>query len=1330
MSLRCYRIGNYAHSFEKEAFAQTIQVLRSVLPPTEEALLVGNYRIQGVVVGALLLCQKGVMALVWSNETGAIVGAERGEWLVDGRSLKGGRLGRAPVAQLRALHRKVKLWIEEQHGSAVPVQKARVAWVFSQQVKLCTEALSKETHTWLDVETMDTLVERLKQWKGTPVAFTDEDVCRIEKRLQLDNFLLDEYLNPPVLLEKYTSYLATAGDFFHALSDMVATEMDVRARCQVLYDTLQRATEERLRHTTILFSGLFPKMEHLFHEYDAPEELVREAHEARSQLRRLERLSDTELIHAYPYYLRAVVNYVALIYGNVPVPQDLMLRLPKDHRSRTRSRRLGEVLRVRVEHWNVNYIYAKAQDTGEVLKIDYVAMDDFSLGDGSYIKDLLTEGCQLNLIRPRLHEGEAEAIVYPELIIYEPDYLVNISSVAQCFEPYGALPYLQLIQRLVPFNGSMATVLGNFSGQLLDEALRHEDRSAQESFQDFFHTNALSLSTIELDSDKLEREGEEQWDNIHTGLTALKENGICDLEQVVLEPTFFSERLGLMGRMDFLQLDKSVVVEQKSGKGAYGSNPMRPLAQEPHFVQLNLYRALLHYGFNRPNKDIRTLFLYSKYGQPVVDKGHAPELLFESIKMRNQIVWCDYLYANEGFGLLEQLSPEDFRRKAVSDRFWQEWCEPKLLQVLQPVREASPLARAYCLRYLQFVQKELLHAKLGNAVKSDAGFATTWQASLDEKVKAGNIYYGLQLQFSAENAIVSQVHFSLPESEEMTASNFQRGDMVILYPYEEVPNACGEMVLRAIVTEMTSEAMTLEFLYAQTSSRIFTYYAEKGFAWAVEHDFLESTFSALFRGVHALLTTDAERRNLLLCQRAPQVNETLEVQGSYGAFTDLVRRAKQARDCFLILGPPGTGKTSHGLLTLVKEELLEADASILLMAYTNRAVDEICEKLIEEGIDFLRLGKSSTTEVSKEFLFEHRVQMCATPEEARTLMANTRIFCATTATLNGNMAFFATKSFSLGIIDEASQLLEPQVMGILTAMNGDDVAVRRFVFIGDHKQLPAVVAQDVQSSIVTDPLLQEIGLTDCRRSLFERLYAHWGADERHCYMLTKQGRMHEQIAAFPNVMFYEGKLGVVPLPHQMQTLSPKQEAQGVATVFDRHRLAFIAPKTHQRSPNDKVNLVEAEMIVAMVEAVWKKYQQEGKVFNASSSVGVIVPYRNQIAMVRKALSHRRIAPELSNITIDTVERFQGSQRDIIIYGFTIGKAYQLNFLTANTFEENGYFIDRKLNVAMTRAKEHLVLVGDATLLEHDPIFAKLIRFIREQGAFYEIAPQDFLEGRI
>jgi superfamily I DNA and/or RNA helicase len=104
---------------------------------------------------------------------------------------------------------------------------------------------------------------------------------------------------------------------------------------------------------------------------------------------------------------------------------------------------------------------------------------------------------------------------------------------------------------------------------------------------------------------------------------------------------------------------------------------------------------------------------------------------------------------------------------------------------------------------------------------------------------------------------------------------------------------------------------------------------------------------------------------------------------------------------------------------------------------------------------------------------------------------------------------------------------------------------------------------------------------------------------------------------------------------------------------------------------------------------------------------VIVPYRNQIAEIRSWVERSGI-DALRDITIDTVERFQGSQRDCIIYGFTIQKYYQLEFLTSNVFIDNQTVIDRKLNVAMTRARCQLLMTGQARILRHNPLFREII----------------------
>jgi superfamily I DNA and/or RNA helicase len=144
---------------------------------------------------------------------------------------------------------------------------------------------------------------------------------------------------------------------------------------------------------------------------------------------------------------------------------------------------------------------------------------------------------------------------------------------------------------------------------------------------------------------------------------------------------------------------------------------------------------------------------------------------------------------------------------------------------------------------------------------------------------------------------------------------------------------------------------------------------------------------------------------------------------------------------------------------------------------------------------------------------------------------------------------------------------------------------------------------------------------------------------------------------------------------------------------------------------NKANQAEARIVADLLRRICRFY---GDRFEPGKTVGVIVPYRNQIAMIRQEVAQLGL-PQLEQISIDTVERYQGSQRDVIIYSFTVTRPDQLDFLTSNCFEENdgGYpsdshTIDRKLNVAITRARKQLLLTGNKEILSRNDIFRQLI----------------------
>ena len=1195
----------------------------------------------------------------------------------------------------------------------------------------------------------------------------------------------------------------SASTFYDLLSSAVSEDIDIRGRYDIIRNVFARVTEQGIMNCQIAFVGFFAKLDYCIKEYDVPLAASKLIHLARKEMfperNKKQELTEESLTASLPHNLKATALLVHYLCGKVEIPTELKAHFPQSDRKNSWGKFDEKVLRVVVKEWDENYIYATDENNGTTVQICYGKENKVLTRNGesdwSYLNDVLWEGAQVNLVRIRriensqdfrstrsdapkvakvvqdestyrLHERSEHSsctpctpctpyyslesekeVLFPELIILEPDYLINVTTIASCFESYAESPFVNLVNKIKPQANTMPIHLGNLAGQLLDDTVHEREIDLDDSLKSYVSANALKMiSCPELISNypQFKQDAQIQKQNIKHLIGEALPNviGNYDKGDVILEPSFFSEVLGIQGRLDFLyQKDGNVtIIEQKSGKGEYvrfSPDPSTPIAKETHTIQVLLYRALFQYEFQTYSSQLRhIMLLYSKYTNGLLLVPQSPELLHRAIKMRNLLAWTEIMYARDGMKLLKTLTPEKLNKNGLKGTLWDRYVRPQLSELLSPIQQASALEQAYYLRFLRFIQNELLLSKIGNKKKENSGFASIWHDTLEDKKSAGNIFDKLRIKdFVCEDEAVSSVILEFTEPQSADAANFRIGDIVILYSYrqDEVPNACADMVIRASIVDMNVEAIELRLRNSQTASKVFS--KPDGTLWAIEHDMLESMTGALFSAMHGFLSGTKSRRDLILAQREPSVDASLTINGEYGRFNTLVTRAKQARDIFLIIGPPGTGKTSFGLVNLLKEELTEPDTNILLLSYTNRAVDEICSKLVEirlsqPDFDFIRLGSDlSCSEEYREYLLSSRSAKVKGGNGVLNLINGMRVFCGTTSSVNANMNLLSLKHFSLAIVDESSQILEPHLIGLLSAHTNGRDAIDRFVLIGDHKQLPAVVQQTVEESIVDEPELNAIGLTDCRLSLFERLLSQFktadGYDERFVYMLTKQGRMHQYIGEFPNIAFYGGKLDIVPLEHQQLPYKEIETDNGIMKMLCSHRISFVASEQPHLSPSVKTNVVEAEMIAATVYQIYLLTKDD---FDKDMTVGVIVPYRNQITTVRNAIDRYGIAV-LHDITIDTVERYQGSQRDYIIYGFTIHQAYQLNFLTDNVFEEDGMIIDRKLNVAMTRARLNLVMIGNPKLLSMNITFSRLMDFVRNKGGYYEVAKDDYCNGR-
>jgi hypothetical protein len=477
----------------------------------------------------------------------------------------------------------------------------------------------------------------------------------------------------------------------------------------------------------------------------------------------------------------------------------------------------------------------------------------------------------------------------------------------------------------------------------------------------------------------------------------------------------------------------------------------------------------------------------------------------------------------------------------------------------------------------------------------------------------------------------------------------------------------------------------------------------------------------------------AELRRVLLGEALPSFGPAPELTPLDAALNDsqreAVRFALSAADLAVIHGPPGTGKTTT-LVELVRQAVRRGER-VLVCAPSNLAVDNLLERLVACGEKALRLGhparvlpglrehtldlvveghpdvRQSRKFVKEAFaLFRQAGKWTrAKPEpgsrrdmrqEARALLADARrmeaqavesvlnatpILCATTTGLDSEV--IGQRHFNLLVLDEACQTTEP---GCWVPLLRAD----RVVLAGDHCQLPPTVVSP------------EAARQGFAVSLFERVVALYGDEVTR--RLDVQYRMHEAIMAFSSRQFYGGTLRADPsvATHRLCGL-PGVEGNALTEAPVQFIDTAGAGYDEEREPDgeSRRNPQEAALVARKVRALLAAGV-------AAEAVAVIAPYAAQVRRLRELLP-------VPGLEIDSVDGFQGREKEAVV----------LSLVRSNAEGEIGFLADvRRTNVALTRARRKLLVVGDSATLSALPFYRELFEYFEAAGAYHTVWEED------
>ena len=621
-------------------------------------------------------------------------------------------------------------------------------------------------------------------------------------------------------------------------------------------------------------------------------------------------------------------------------------------------------------------------------------------------------------------------------------------------------------------------------------------------------------------------------------------------------------------------------------------------------------------------------------------------------------------------------------------------------------------------RSIQLLLQHRILLEMEHAAECEAFRKQTGAIGLQRKVKRGDAWFPVSTGKGFYNSLNQYVIELLRNADDETEHNFEYGKPLMFFTISDgVPHYYN---ISATVSYVDGNRMLVVMPSQDSAARVM-----QQECLGVQLSFDETSYRAMFDALDRVIRAKEGRLaylRSLFASKQPAAHfsfSDISLPWLNATQQHAVNEVLRAKDVAIVHGPPGTGKTT----TLVEaiNETLARESQVLVCAQSNMAVDWISEQLVDRGINVLRIGNPTrVNDKMLEFTYERRfeahpnyTQLWAIRKAIRELRTVRRgrtenwhqkmdrlrsreaeLEIAINADLFGQARVIAStlvgashrildgQHFSTLFIDEAAQALEAACW----------IAIRRagrVIFAGDHCQLPPTVKSMAA-------LKGGLGKT-----LMERIVE---TKPEVVTLLDVQYRMNEAIMNFSSHWFYDGKVKAAPQTAHRGILDYDNPIEWIDNDYEgeeEHGETFVG-ETFGR-----INKDEAHKVMEILNAYTTKIGRQ-RMLDERIDIGIISPYRAQVQYLRHLIKKDALLKPLRHLfSVNTVDGFQGQERDIIV----------VSLVRSNKDGQIGFLRDlRRMNVAMTRARSKLIIIGDSHTLSRHPFYRLLYEYVKQTGS--------------